>query len=81
MRTIEFIQYVVDKACLTQKQMRGALVDFVSDLKKVLDQYFEERAEGLEKRNQRRWEESIARYQAMQEEAEQELKKLRQPKN
>lgn len=81
MSTIELIEYVVDKACLTQKQVRGALVDFVSDLKKVLDQYLEEHIEGVEKGNQRLWEESIARYQAMQEESEQELEKLRQPKN
>jgi hypothetical protein len=81
MSTIELIEYVVDKACLTQKQVRSALVDFVFGLKKVFDQYLEERIEGVEKRNQRLWQESVARYQAMQEEAEQELEKLRKPKN
>jgi len=77
MNETQLITYVIEKACSTQQQVQGALVAFVCDLKKTLDTYIEGHIEGVDKRES--FKESIARYYALEDEAQKELEKLRQP--
>jgi nucleoid DNA-binding protein len=81
MNETQLITFVIEKACSTQKQVHGAFVTFFCDLKRILDKYLEERVEGVGTLNERRFNERMAYYKAMEEEAEQELEKIRQPKN
>jgi hypothetical protein len=77
MNETQLIRSVIEKACSTQKQVQGALVAFVCDLKKILDTYIEGHIEAVDKRES--FKESIARYYTMEDEAQKELEKLRQP--
>ena len=77
MNTTQLITYVIEKACSTQKQVHGAFVGFFCDLKRIFDEYLEERIEGVGNLNERRFNERMAHYKAMEEEAEQELEKIR----
>jgi hypothetical protein len=78
MSKTQVITYVIKRACSTQEQVQGALIAFFCDLKEIIDEYIEGHIEGVGKRNERRFQESMARYKAMEDEAEQELKELRQ---
>jgi len=77
MNETQLITFVIEKACSTQKQVHGAFVTFFCDLKRILDAYIEGHIEGVGKRES--FKESIARYYAMEEEAQKELEKLRRP--
>jgi hypothetical protein len=76
MNETQLITYVIEKACSTQKQVQGALVAFFCDLKRILDAYLEGHIEGVDKR-ERPFKEFMGQYQAMEDEAQQELEKLR----
>jgi len=83
MNETQLITYVIEKACSTQKQVQGALVAFVCDLKKILDTYIEGHIEGVDKRERfKEFKEFIAWYYAYaaEEEARKELEKLRRSK-